>query len=48
MSRPTHSATRTFSPEPIHPDEHLREDFLQPLGLSVNPLALRCGYRQRD
>jgi|ERR1700694_1419675 len=33
-------ASRTFSPVPVHPDEHLREDFLQPLGLSVNALAI--------
>jgi addiction module HigA family antidote len=33
-------ATRTFSPVPIHPGEHLREDFMRPLGLSVNALAL--------
>ena len=26
--------------EPVHPGEILREDFLQPLGLSVNKLAL--------
>lgn len=25
---------------PIHPGEHLREDFMKPLGLSVNALAL--------
>ena len=33
-------ASRTFSPVPVHPGEHLREDFMQPLGLSVNGLAL--------
>src|SRR6202023_3267191 len=33
-------ASRTFSPVPVHPGEHLREDFMQPLGLSVNALAL--------
>lgn len=42
MARRTHSipATRSFSPVPIHPGEHLREDFMKPLGLSVNALAL--------
>lgn len=40
MTRPSFPATRTFSPEPIHPGEHLREDFMRPLGLSVNALAL--------
>lgn len=34
------AATRRFSPVPIHPGEHLREDFLRPLNLSVNALAL--------
>lgn len=33
-------ATRTFSPVPVHPGEHLLEDFMRPLGLSVNALAL--------
>src|SRR5437016_8714077 len=33
-------ATRTFSPVAVHPGEHLREDFMKPLGLSVNGLAL--------
>jgi addiction module HigA family antidote len=33
-------ASRTFSPVPVHPGEHLREDFMRPLGLSVNALAL--------
>jgi antitoxin HigA-1 len=33
-------ATRTFSPVPVHPGEHLREDFMRPLGLSINALAL--------
>ncbi len=33
-------ATRTFSPVAIHPGEHLLEDFMRPLGLSVNALAL--------
>ena len=33
-------ATRAFSPVPVHPGEHLREDFMRPLGLSVNALAL--------
>ena len=33
-------ATRTYSPVPVHPGEHLREDFMRPLGLSVNGLAL--------
>lgn len=33
-------ATRSFSPVPVHPGEHLREDFMKPLGLSVNALAL--------
>lgn len=36
----TFAATPTFSPIPVHPGEHLREDFMQPLGLSVNALAL--------
>lgn len=40
MKRPGFPATRTFSPEPIHPGEHLREDFMRPLDLSVNALAL--------
>lgn len=34
------SSSRTFSPVAIHPGEHLREDFMKPLGLSVNALAL--------
>ena len=33
-------ASRTYSSVPVHPGEHLREDFMQPLGLSVNRLAL--------
>jgi addiction module HigA family antidote len=33
-------ASRTFSPVPVHPGEHLRQDFMQPMGLSVNGLAL--------
>jgi addiction module HigA family antidote len=33
-------ASRSFSPVPVHPGEHLREDFMRPLGLSVNALAL--------
>jgi len=33
-------ASRTFSPVPVHPGEHLLEDFMRPLGLSVNALAL--------
>jgi addiction module HigA family antidote len=33
-------ASRTFSPVPVHPGEHLREDFMRPLNLSVNALAL--------
>jgi addiction module HigA family antidote len=33
-------ATRSFSFTPIHPGEHLREDFMRPLGLTVNALAL--------
>lgn len=33
-------ASRTSSPVAIHPGEHLREDFMKPLGLSVNALAL--------
>lgn len=33
-------ASRTFSPVPVHPGEHLREDFMRPLDLSVNALAL--------
>lgn len=40
MARTVFPAMRTFSPKPIHPGEHLREDFMQPLGLSVNALAL--------
>lgn len=28
---------------PVHPGEVLREDFLQPLGLSVNALAIALG-----
>lgn len=28
---------------PIHPGEFLREDFLVPLGMSVNALALKIG-----
>lgn len=42
MARHTHRfpASRGFSPAPIHPGEHLREDFMKPLGLSVNALAL--------
>ncbi len=40
MARTAFPSTRTFSPEPIHPGEHLREDFMRPLGLSVNALAL--------
>ena len=42
MARHTRSfpASRTFSKAPVHPGEHLREDFLKPLGLSVNALAL--------
>jgi antitoxin HigA-1 len=32
--------TRMFSPVPVHPGEHLREDFGRPLGLTVNALAL--------
>ena len=40
MARTVFPATRTFSPVPVHPGEHLREDFLEPLGLSVNALAL--------
>lgn len=26
-------------PKPIHPGEHLREDFMKPLGLTSNALA---------
>ena len=37
---PSFPATRSFSPVPIHPGEHLREDFMKPLGLSINALAL--------
>lgn len=33
-------ANRTLAPVPVHPGEHLREDFMQPLGISVNALAL--------
>lgn len=46
MSRSRHhgsvplSASRTYSPVPVHPGEHLREDFMKPLGLSANALAL--------
>jgi len=40
MARTVFPATRSFSPVPVHPGEHLREDFLEPLGLSVNALAL--------
>jgi len=42
MAKPRKSfpATRTFSPVPIHPGEHLREDFMAPLGLNTNALAL--------
>jgi antitoxin HigA-1 len=40
MTRPAYPARRTFSPEAIHPGEHLREDFMRPLKLSVNALAL--------
>lgn len=40
MRRVSFPATRTFSPEPIHPGEHLREDFMRPIALSVNALAL--------
>ena len=29
--------------KPIHPGEHLREDFMKPLGLSSNALALALG-----
>jgi addiction module HigA family antidote len=39
-ARKSFPATRTFSPVPIHPGEHLREDFMAPLGLSANALAL--------
>lgn len=28
---------------PIHPGEHLREDFMKPLGLSSNALARALG-----
>ncbi len=28
---------------PVHPGEVLREDYLMPLGMSVNALALRLG-----
>jgi addiction module HigA family antidote len=31
---------RTFSPDPVHPGEHLREDFMRALGLTVNAPAL--------
>lgn len=40
MTRTVFPAMRGFSPVPVHPGEHLREDFLEPLGLSVNALAL--------
>lgn len=40
MTKASFPATRTFSPEPIHPGEHLREDFMAPVDLSVNALAL--------
>lgn len=40
MARTIFPATRTLSPVPIHPGEHLREDFMRPAGLSVNALAL--------
>jgi addiction module HigA family antidote len=42
MSRRNSSfpSSRTFSSVPVHPGEHLREDFMQPLGLSINALAL--------
>ncbi len=42
MARRTHSfpTTRTFSALAVHPGEHLRDDFMKPLGLSVNALAL--------
>jgi hypothetical protein len=32
---------------PVHPGEILREDFMKPLGLSVNKLALECMCRRR-
>lgn len=38
MSRPVVNKMR-----PVHPGEVLREDFLVPLGLSVNALALALG-----
>ena len=31
---------------PIHPGEHIREDFLKPLGLSVYQLAKHMGVSQ--
>lgn len=37
----THPVNRT---RPVHPGEILREDFLVPLGMSVNALAL--AYRR--
>jgi addiction module HigA family antidote len=40
MPRKPLPATRSFSPVAIHPGEHLLEDFMRPLGLSVNALAL--------
>lgn len=42
MTRRTHSlpGSRTYSPVPVHPGEHLREDFMKPLNLSVNAVAL--------
>ncbi len=30
-------------PQPIHPGETLREDFMKPLGLTVNRLAMNLG-----
>jgi hypothetical protein len=33
-------ATRTFSPVPVHPGEHLLQDFMRPLGLSVNVVSV--------
>jgi addiction module HigA family antidote len=38
--RQSFSARRSYSPVSIHPGEHLREDFLLALGMSVNALAL--------
>jgi addiction module HigA family antidote len=37
---PIGKATMARKTKPVHPGEHLREDFLKPYGLSMNKLAM--------